>query len=347
MADMTKNPQNQPYVKRLRNRSVLFVGLEGVQLLDIVGPMEALDAVNRLMTSQGRPAPYTLGLASPTARVRTAAGLEVCAAPLRSAKCAHTLVVGGSLEMASQAQPRGVLAQIERLAHGAQRVVSVCTGAFVLGALGLLNGRRCTSHWLTLNDLRRRFPKAHVETDAIYTLDHPIYTSAGVTSGLDLALCLIEQDLGSSVALAVARMLVVFLHRPGGQSQFSASMQLRSGTDQRIRKLVAGVVERPGADHSVDVLAGRAAMSPRNFARVFRQQTGLTPAGFVEQVRLDAARSALERTDETTASIAEDCGFGTDETLRRVFHRALGITPGEYRQRFHQRGGLNRRHAVA
>ena len=242
-------------------RSLLFVVLPGAQLLDVIGPMEAFEIANRLRLRlrRGKAAPYTLTLAAPTPEVGTASGVRIVATPLRRVPPPHTLVIGGSIDLVDSVIPAAVIDRLSRLARTAERVVSVCAGAF---ALGQLDGRRCTTHWLALDQLRSRFPEARVETDAIYTHDGRIYTSAGVTTGIDLALYLIERDLGSAMALAVARLLVVFLHRPGGQSQFSASLQLRAGADQRMRGLVASIVEQPGADHQVDRLASRVAMSP-------------------------------------------------------------------------------------
>lgn len=330
MSEMTMTPRFLP-----STRSLLFVAVPGAQLLDIVGPMECFDAANKLRAYEGKPTCYTLDVAAPTSTVASASGLRIRTTPLRRARPPHTLVVGGSLGMVRRgAVSKATLAEIGRLAKGAERVVSVCAGSFVLGELGLLDHRRCTTHWLALDTLRRRFPHARVEPDAIFTSDGPIHTSAGVTSGIDLALHLIEQDLDAEMALAVARMLVVFLRRPGGQSQFSASVQLRAGVDQRIRKLVTAIVDAPGRDHRVPVLARRVAMSPRHFARIFTEQTGKTPAAFVTGVRLDAARTALELGDDTVASIADDCGFGSEETLRRAFVKHVGVAPSDYRARF-------------
>lgn len=337
MARITTTQRLLPRAPAAAPRPVVFVALPGTQLLDIVGPMEAFDVANRLLLTRGRPAAYSLSIAAPAARIGSASGAQVYTTPLARVKPPHTLVVGGSLELVDQKVPAPVLQHLGRLAEPAQRVVSICAGAFVLGDLGLLDGRRCTTHWLALDALRRRFPKAKVETDAIYTHDGRICTSAGVTTGIDLALYLIERDLGSTCALAVARLLVVFFHRPGGQSQFSATLHLRSGVDQRIRRLVASIVEQPAADHAVDGLAHRVAMSTRHFSRIFRDETGMTPAAFVERVRVDAARSELELTDHNVSRIAHDCGFGTDETMRRVFQRALGVSPADYRARFHRR----------
>jgi transcriptional regulator GlxA family with amidase domain len=332
---MTKTPQIRPGPSAPRR--VLFVAFPGAQLLDLVGPLEVFDAANRLSERNGRPRPYALEVTSPASPVKSSSGLSICATPIRRATPPHTLMVGGSLELGERPLVPPWLGELGRLARGAERIVSVCTGSFLLGSLGLLDGRRCTTHWLALDALRAQFPAALVETDSLYTHDGPLCTSAGVTSGIDLALYLVERDLGSSIALAIARLLVVFLHRPGGQSQFSASLQMRSGADQRIRKLLAQVVSRPSANHSLDSLAHRAGMSPRNFTRVFQEETGSTPATFVERARLDAAKLDLELTDHSLELIAEHCGFGTGETLRRVFQRLLGIAPAEYRQRFHRR----------
>jgi transcriptional regulator GlxA family with amidase domain len=316
---------------------VVLVALPGVQLLDIVGPLEAFDVANQVLAHAGRPPFYSLEVASIQRRVSTSARLEIFATPLEQVRHLDTLVIGGNLAMAERSIPKPALRSIRRLARSTRRVVSVCAGAFILGDLGLLDGRRCTTHWLALDALKARFPQARVEADSIYADDHPIYTSAGVTSGIDLALYLIERDLGPKLALAVARLLVVFLHRPGGQSQFSASLELRPSTDRRLRGLAAAVVAAPQNRWTVDVLAKRAAMSTRNFARVFTQRQGQTPAAFVERVRLDAARMKLEASDESVASVAAQAGFGTEETLRRAFLRSLGITPADYRRRFHQR----------
>ncbi|MCA9579609.1 MAG: helix-turn-helix domain-containing protein [Myxococcales bacterium] len=330
---MTRTPHFLP--KRDQLHRVQFVALEQAQALDIVGPMEAFDTANRVRIDAGKPPFYALELVARSARVKSASGLTLCATPLRRAEPADTLVIGGSLPMTDTPTPQRTLDLLTPLAQQARRTVSVCSGAFVLGELGLLRGRRCTCHWLYTDALRARFPDAEVVPDAIYTSDDTVFTSAGVTAGIDLALHLIGLDLGPRMALAVARLMVVFLHRPGGQSQFSASLRLPvAGTEERIRKLLASIVSTPGAPHAVGAMARRVGMSPRHFARVFHEQTGQTPAAFVAEVRLDAARAALEQTDETTASVAHACGFGTDESLRRAFHRALGVAPSDYRQRF-------------
>lgn len=257
--------------------------------------------------------------------------------PIEAAAPAHTIIVGGSLDLVEQPLDAATRERLRPALDAAERVVSICSGAFVLGRLGLLDGRRCTTHWLALDALRAQFPAARVEGDAIYTRDGALHTSAGATAGIDLALWLIEQDRGPRMALAVARSLVVHLRRPGGQSQFSAAMQVAPTSDQRLRGLIHRIVTEPAGDHRVDRLAQRVGMSPRNFARVFRAELGLTPAAFVARVRLEAARNALQSDEATQDAIAARCGYGTVETMRRAFLRALGVTPGAYRARFRTR----------
>lgn len=322
---------------------MLFFAFPGVQLLDLVGPMEAFDTANRVLQHSGKPPFYALTLGALSSRVDTSSGLQINAVPLdRLRERPHTVVIGGRLELMNEGLDAPTLKALRPLTRSAERLVSICTGSFVFGQLGLLDGRRCTTHWLALQSLREQHPRARVEPDALFTNDGHLYTSAGVTSGIDLALHLIERDLGASLALTVARLLVVFLRRPGGQSQFSASLRLDAGASERINQLVTRIVEEPGADWRVDRLAKRAAMSPRHFARVFTEETGTTPAAFVERVRLEAARRALESGDQTVARIADECGFGTDETMRRVFLRELGILPKDYRRRFHRGGRMQR-----
>jgi len=215
----------------------------------------------------------------------------------------------------------------------ARRVVSVCTGAFVLADAGLLDGRRAVTHWKAVSELARTYPQIDVEPDAIFVRDGPIWTSAGASSGFDLALALVEDDFGAELAREVAQYLVLFLRRPGGQSQFSPFLETQADPGP-IREIQAWMLEHLAADLSVEKLADHAAMSPRNFARVFAQQTGVTPAKFVEQLRVEAARQRLERGRETLEGIASACGLGSALNLRRTFERHLGVNPSEYRERF-------------
>jgi transcriptional regulator GlxA family with amidase domain len=210
----------------------------------------------------------------------------------------------------------------------------VCTGAFLVARAGLLDGRRATTHWSAAAELARRHPRVRVDADPIFLRDGHVWTSAGVTAGMDLALALVEEDLDRDAALTIARHLVLFLRRPGNQSQFSATLAAQEPVREPLREAQRLVLEHVAGEHSVEAMAIRAHMSPRHFARAFRAETGLTPGRYVERVRLEAARRRLEDTAEPIAAIAVTCGFGTAETMRRVFLRLLGVGPAEYRRRF-------------
>jgi transcriptional regulator GlxA family with amidase domain len=228
-----------------------------------------------------------------------------------------------------------------RAAHEAgARMVSLCTGAFVLAAAGLLEGRRATTHWAAAAELARRYPAVEVDPEPIYLRDGDVWTSAGVTAGMDLALALVEEDLDREAALTIARHLVLFLRRPGNQSQFSASLAAQQPERESLREVQRLIAERPADDLSVEALARRAHMSPRNFARAFRAETGITPARYVERVRLEAARRELEDTPRPLSAVAASCGFGTAETMRRAFLRGLEVGPAEYRRRYRATGAV-------
>ncbi|NYV77159.1 GlxA family transcriptional regulator, partial [Streptomyces sp. UH6] len=216
----------------------------------------------------------------------------------------------------------------------AERIVSVCTGAFLLAEAGLLAGRRATTHWAYCDTLARRYPDTEVVTDPIHVRDGAVATSAGVTAGIDLALALVEEDLGRQVALQVARHLVVFLRRPGGQAQFSTQLAAQLAQRDPLREVQSWIDEHPDADLSVEALAGRASLSPRHFSRAFAAEVGATPGRYVDGVRLEAARRRLEDTGDGVAEVARACGYGTPEAMRRAFLRALSVSPAEYRRRF-------------
>lgn len=245
-----------------------------------------------------------------------------------------TLVIAGGQGTRKAATDKRVLAWARNAAARSRRVASVCSGAFVLGAAGLLDGRRATTHWQWCDTLASLYPEVEVERDSIFVRDGHVYTSAGVTAGMDLALALVEEDLGAKVAREVAQQLVVFLRRPGGQSQFSAQIATPVADREPLREVQDWIAANPRADLSVPALAARATMSPRNFARAFKNETGLTPAAYVESVRVEQARIALEGSDAQIDQIARHCGFGTVETMRRSFHRRLGVGPSAYRSRF-------------
>jgi transcriptional regulator GlxA family with amidase domain len=245
-----------------------------------------------------------------------------------------TLIVPGGYGSRRAAADPALLRWISRTAARSRRTASVCTGAFLLAATGLLDGRRATTHWASAAELAAGYPAVAVDPEPIFLRDGPIWTSAGVTAGMDLALALVEEDLDRTAALAIARHLVLFLRRPGNQSQFSATLSAQEPTREPLREVQRHVVEHPADDLSVEALAARAHMSPRNFARAFASETGTTPARYVEQIRLEAARRRLEDTAEPIAAVAAACGFGTAETMRRTFLRALDAGPAEYRRRF-------------
>jgi transcriptional regulator GlxA family with amidase domain len=226
---------------------------------------------------------------------------------------------------------------IRRRSQGVRRVASICTGAFLLAECGLLDGRKVTTHWNYCDQLAQDFPALQVEPDRIYIRDEAVYTSVGITAGIDLALGLVEEDWGSEIANQVARFLLVFFRRPGGQSQFSSFIPAEAKSRMDLRELQAWIIDHPAEDLSVEALAAKLSMSPRNFARVFLKDVGVTPAHFVEQVRLSIARSKIEQTTLPLKAISEQSGFSSDEHMRRVFQRHLKISPQDYRERFYLR----------
>ncbi len=249
-----------------------------------------------------------------------------------------TVIVVGGAGTVQAAADRRLRAWLVSVAPTCRRVASVCSGAFVLAAAGLLDGKRATTHWSECETLRELFPLVHVEDDPIFVRDGQVSTSAGITAGMDLALAFVEEDLGREVALAVSRWLVMFVQRSGGQSQFSSQLAAQQADRAPLRDLQAWIADNPAGDLRVAALAERAAMSPRHFARVFRDEIGMTPAHYVEQVRVEVARRLLESTDRSVGQVARDAGFGTVETLQRAFHRSIHTTPREYRRHFTRSG---------
>jgi transcriptional regulator GlxA family with amidase domain len=243
-------------------------------------------------------------------------------------------LVAGGLGTRTALDDRALINGIRRLAPRVRRLGSVCSGSFLLAEAGVLDGRRATTHWMWCDSMAQRYPRVQVDPDPIFVRDGNVWTSAGVTAGMDLALALVEDDLGRDVALHTARQMVLFLRRPGGQSQFSAQLAAQAADRQPLRELQAWIVDHPDADCSVPALAQRVAMSPRNFARVFLREIGLTPAQYVERVRVEAARRRLEDSTDGVDAIAATCGFGTAETMRRTFLRHVRVAPSDYRTRF-------------
>ncbi len=313
-----------------------------VQSLDFAGPQEVFVAARQLIAATGRTEPgYRVHLASlDGAPLRTSSGLRMVpdVALAQTPAQIDTLLVAGGAGSARASVEAGLLEWLREAAPRARRVASVCTGAFVLAAAGLLDGRRATTHWASAAKLAERHPAVEVDPEPIYVCDDNVWTSAGVTAGMDLALALVEEDLDREAALTIARHLVLFLRRPGNQSQFSATLAAQEPEREPLREVQRYVVEHVSENLSVQALAERAHMSPRNFARAFASEAGVTPARYVERVRLEAARRALEDTSQPIATIATMCGFGTPETMRRTFIRALGVAPAEYRRRYHPDG---------
>ncbi|MFF4738261.1 GlxA family transcriptional regulator [Streptomyces sp. NPDC001262] len=311
---------------------VLLVVYDGVQMLDVAGPLDVFDRAARAAG-----AGYRMRLASVGGRaVRTSAGLDlaVSADLMKVRKPPDTLMVAGGWGYADAVADTDLLRHVQRLSTGARRTGSVCTGAFVLAAAGLLDGRRATTHWAFCAELAASYPAVAVEPDAFFVRDGALATSAGVTAGIDLALALVEDDHGAELACSVAKFLVVFMQRPGGQSQFGSRPRgelLRSGA---LRDLVLGIDSDPSGDLSVPAMAARLGMSRRHFSRLFSQAVGTSPGAYVERARVAAARSMLERSVDGVDVIAERCGFGTVETMRRAFSRETGVSPAAYRDRF-------------
>jgi transcriptional regulator GlxA family with amidase domain len=313
-------------------RTVVVLAYDGAQSLDITGPVEAFSIATRFFGGE-----YAIELVTPGGEpARCSSGLSLNAdRPMHAVRGAiDTLVVAGGAAAAELAADERVTAWIRAAATRARRVASVCTGAYLLAEAGLLDGRRATTHWSDCAALAERYPDIEVEPDPIYIRDGNVYTSAGVTAGMDLALAMIEEDHGPQIALRTARSLVLFVRRPGGQSQFSAQLKAAPARREPLREVQAHIAEHPGADLSVPALAARAYMSERNFARAFRAETGMTPAAYVEAARVERARRELETTDLPIQAVAAQCGFGTVETMRRAFARRLGVNPAAYRARF-------------
>lgn len=316
------------------SRKIALIGFEGVQSLDLVGPLEAFSMANIF----GAAVPYEVLLASP-------GGGEIIASS--GLKFAGTialqdvpedidtfLVAGGELEFLGAMQVPAVHDWLRERARITRRVCSIGSGTLILAATGLLDGRRATIHWRGWDALPRLRPQVKLEPDAIFVADPPFYTSAGVTAGIDLCLALVEADCGPEVALAVARKMILFMRRPGGQTQYSAGLQMQAAATPRMRTLITDITSDPTGDLSLAELADRTGMSLRTFSRAFHKETGVTPGAFVELARVDRAKALLESSDWPLARVAERSGFTTLHALHRSFRKRVGITPGEYRERF-------------
>lgn len=316
------------------SRKVAIVGYHGAQSLDITGPFEVFAMANRF----GRAKMYEPILAS------LEGGEIICNSGIvlaRSTALGHLpadldtiLVAGGDDEGLLAMRAASIIEWLNVQADRTRRIGSVCSGAFVLAAAGLLDGRRATTHWEVCDEMRSFRPEVKLEPDAIFVADPPYYTSAGITAGIDLCLSFVEDDCGPDVALAVARNLVLFMRRPGGQTQYSSGLNVQAAATPKLRKLIADVSAEPTGDRSLPAMAEQVGMTERTFSRVFVKETGVTPAAFVEISRINRAKALLETSDWPLARVAERSGFGSDDGLHRAFQKRVGVTPGDYRARF-------------
>ena len=328
LAGMPSNPRFPPNPLR----AVELLMFPQAQVLDVTGPLQVFATANEL--AGRRQLPYALRVVSAKGgAVACSSGLQLLTDALSMHDMApDTLIVAGGFGVEAAAADAALVTWLRARALGARRFASVCSGAILLAASGVLDGRRAATHWARCDELAKRFPAVRVEPDPIFVRDGPAWTSAGVTAGIDLALALVEEDLGRAAALLVARHLVVFLKRPGGQAQFSATLALQD--DGRFDALHGWIVAHLADDLSLPVLAAWAGMSERSFSRHYATATGQTPARAVERLRVEAARGMLLDTALPAKRVAQRCGFGSEETMRRSFLRVLITTPQEYRSRF-------------
>jgi transcriptional regulator GlxA family with amidase domain len=316
----------------MTQRRVVIVAFPTAQVLDVTGPLEVFSTASRSWPAAGYPTEVVSPVGGP---VRASSGLEFATTPLAGVPGPlDTLVVAGGRDLAAACADEHLLHHVRRLAADARRVTSVCSGAFVLAAAGLLDGRRATTHWAECRLLERAHPEVTVEPDSIYVRDGNTWTSAGVTAGIDLALALVADDHGQQAAAVTARQLVVYLRRSGGQTQYSALLAAQAADSEPIRDLLAWLPDHLAEDLTVPALAARLHLSERQFSRLFRAELDTTPADHVEAVRLAAACRLLETTSAAIEQIARRCGFGAPETMNRAFRRRLGTTPGEHRRHF-------------
>jgi transcriptional regulator GlxA family with amidase domain len=315
-----------------RTRQVLILAVEGCQSLDVLGPVEVFTEASRAVAGA-----YRVEVVGPRDRdeVRMENGMRLGVAPLPEPPPRHdTLVVAGGEGARAAVEDDQIVDWVLRASRRASRTVSVCTGAYLLAAAGLLDDRRATTHWAFCDDLASSYARVRVEPDPVFVNDGDVWTSAGITAGIDLSLALVELDLGPRVALAIAKELVVFLKRPGGQSQFSSALSAQQAARPELRELQAWIAGHLDEELTVPALAERALMSERSFARAFHREVGQTPAAYVEALRIERARDLLEDGAPSLEAVAQAAGFASAEVLRRAFHRRVGVSPAEYRERF-------------
>ncbi|WP_036169484.1 GlxA family transcriptional regulator [Noviluteimonas dokdonensis] len=324
----------------MTTRTIAVTAYDHMNLLDLTGPLQALATANRLVAPESRYAVHVVS--ADGGPITTGCGLQVVTASFESleGRRVDTLIVPGGCAGSRFEAPAALAQWVARMAPDVRRVCSVCTGAFVLAEAGLLAGRRAATHWHWAEQLEERFPSVHVDADRIFLKDGAIWTSAGVSAGIDMTLALIEEDLGHRVAIDTARELVVFVKRAGGQSQFSVPLKAQASRDARFADLHAWMAANLRGDLRIEALADRAGMSARTFARTYTANVGRTPAKTVEAMRLESASRSLEETDLPLKAVATAAGYADEQALRRAFQRQLGVGPNDYRARFS-------RHAVA
>jgi transcriptional regulator GlxA family with amidase domain len=320
------------------SRLVVIFAFGGALALDVTGPAEVFAMANRFGVPEGEE--YDLKIVSLEGGcISTASGVRLVTEKAETIHALDTLIVSGGLGVQAVASDPRTSDWIRQVAKRARRTCSVCTGAFILAEAGLLNGRRASTHWASGKEFRDRYPLVDFDVKPIYVRDGAIWTSAGVAAGIDLALALTEDDFGQSMAINIAKQLVVFLHRPGGQAQFSSTLAAQSKVadrelSNRFRRLHAWMAENLAGDLSVPALADYVNMAPRSFARLYAAAMGATPAKAVEDLRLEAAKRSLEKPAWSLKEIAAQCGFGSEERLRRSFVRRYRVAPSIYRERF-------------
>lgn len=327
-------------MKTSPKKIIAFLAFDAFQALDLLGPFDVFSGARQLLRQQGID-DYQSILCAPTPKVRASNGITLEVDYTLDDEALEsldfdTLIVGGAFRLDHVFKDHNLLNWLRRKAKSARRLVSVCSGSLVLAEAGLLDGHKATSHWAVCPSFAKNYPRVKVDPAPIFIRSDFIYTSAGVTAGIDLALALIEEDHGRELSLNLARWFVVYLRRPGNQNQFSAQLEFQRAQSRPIAELQEWLPSHLSDDLSVDALARRAHMSPRHFARTFVKEVGQTPARYVESLRFEAARSALTDTDHSVESIALHCGFGASEKLRRCFQKLMRCSPSEYRQRFQQ-----------
>jgi len=313
---------------------IAILAIPGVQMLDVAGPMDVFSEANNLLRDSEVYSVQIVGVTMDPIVAQNGTRFLPDTSIATALQDCDTLLIAGSPGIHEYEDHREVVEWISRASHHVRRIGSICTGAFLLAQAGVLDGRRVTTHWSSTARLAEVFPKIEIDPNRIFVKDGPIYTSAGVTASMDLALAMVEEDHGRTVALGVAKELVLFLQRPGGQSQFSVHLAAQVSEQGPIRNVHEWILGNLGEDLSIDALAARAAMSSRNFARQFKRETGMTPGDYVEAVRVEAARRILEESGAPLKKVAGLCGFTDQNGLRRAFMRRVNVTPVEYRQRF-------------